>query len=61
MIGGFHALDESAPYETGYNLHDAKTADILWSGDNSMTLLLRASDAENNAIVGVIEVDRPLA
>ena len=57
LIEGFRKLDESDPYETGYDIHDARTADILWRSENSMTLLLRAGAEKGNAIVGVIEVD----
>lgn len=57
LIDGFCKLDESDPYETGYDLNDARTADILWCDEGSMTLLLRAGDNEGKAIVGMVEVD----
>lgn len=59
LIDGFRELDEKEPYETGYDLHDADTADILWQDETSMKLLLRTRKRGSNEIVGVIEV--PLA
>lgn len=57
LVEGFRKLDQEDPYETGYNLQDARTADVLWKSENSMTLLLRSGDADGRQIVGVIEVD----
>ena len=57
LIEGFHKLDENEPYDTGYDLHDAQTADILWSSENSMMLLLRTGETQGRKIVGLIEID----
>ena len=57
LVEGFRELDESEPYDTGYDLHDAQTADILWSSETTMTLLLRTGEAQGREIVGLIEID----
>ena len=57
LIDGFQKLDLEDPYDTGYELNDARTADILWQDENSMTLLLRTGEERGKDIVGVIEVN----
>lgn len=56
LIEGFQKLDEEDPYDTGYDMEDARTADILWSGEGTMTLLLRTGADNGNNIVGIKEV-----
>ena len=56
LIEGFQKLDQEDPYETGYDLQDARTADILWENKNTLMLLLRTGEERGREIVGVIEV-----
>lgn len=60
LIEGFQKLDEEDPYETGYGLSDARTADVIWRNESTMILLLRTGAEDGNAIVGAIEVATPM-
>ena len=56
LIEGFHKLDQDDPYETGYDLNQACTAEIIQMNEHTMTLLLYTGEENKKAIVGVIEV-----
>lgn len=58
LIEGFRKLDEEYPYDTGYELQDARSAEVIWRKENTMALLRTDADEGNN-IVGLIEI--PLA
>ena len=57
LIEGFRKLDEEDPYETGYDLKDAHTADVIWRDENTMMFLLRTSAERGHAIVGIVEAN----
>lgn len=57
LIEGFQKIDEDDPYDTGYELEDAATADIIGIDGNTITLLLRTSADRGNDLVGVITVE----
>lgn len=56
LIEGFEKLDEEEPYETGYEISDAHTAEIIWCNETNMTLLLRSGKPKEGNVVGVIKV-----
>ena len=56
LIDGFRMLDEEEPYDTGYEIRDAQTADILYCDEKEMTLLLRTGESDEKNIVGIIKV-----
>lgn len=56
LIDGFRELDEEDPYDTGYEIKDAESADILWHHEGTMTLLLRTGAHDGNEIVGIMDV-----
>lgn len=57
LIDGFRKLDEEDPYDTGYELEDAASAEVLRVDGNEMKLLLRTSEEQGSEIVGVITVN----
>ena len=56
LIEGFEKLDKEEPYETGYEMCDARSADILWCNENEIKLLLRTGTPEEGHVVGIIKV-----
>lgn len=58
LIDGFRKLDEEDPYDTGYELDDAATAEVLCVDGNTMKLLLRTCEEQGSKLVGVITVNR---
>lgn len=57
LIDGFRKLDEEDPYDTGYELEEAVSAEVLQIDGSTMKLLLRTSEEQGSELVGVITVN----